>query len=118
MNKEKYYKFDKRLYGTLNFNSPRCGKTYYEIIKSWKKLKERIEYLERSNDRREDTILEQRQEISNLEDNWNILNEYLEKRYKDVTSVIGSYGSNTDMLYGKKEMLKEILQQIQKYKRR
>ena len=88
----------------------------------WDKLKkyfnERIEYLERSNDRREDTILEQRQEISNLEDNWNILNEYLEKRYKDVTSVIGSYGSNTDMLYGKKEMLKEILQQIQKYKRR
>ena len=119
MNKEKYYKFDKRLYETLNFNvPPRCGKTYYEINKSWKELKQRIEYLERSNDRREDTILEQRQEISNLEDNWNNLNEYLEKRYKDVTSVIGSYGSNTDMLYGKKEMLKEILQQIQKYKRR
>ena len=35
MNKEKYYKFDKRLYRTLNFNiSPRCGKTYYEINKS------------------------------------------------------------------------------------
>ena len=100
MNKEKYYKFDKRLY------------------EENEKLKERIEYLERRNERREDTILEQRQEISNLEDNWNILNEYLEKRYKDVTSVIGSYGSNTDMLYGKKEMLKEILQQIQKYKRR
>lgn len=33
-----------------------------------KKLKERIEYLERSNNRREDTILEQRQEISDLED--------------------------------------------------
>ena len=42
MNKEKYYKFDKRLY-TLNFNvSPRCGKTYYEINKSWKELKQRI----------------------------------------------------------------------------
>lgn len=38
---------------------------------------------------------------------------YLEKRYKDVTSVIGSYGSNTDLLYGKKYMLEEILQ---KYK--
>lgn len=37
------------------------------------KLKERIEYLERSNNRREDTILEQRQEISDLEDNWNKL---------------------------------------------
>ena len=38
---------------------------------------------------------------------------YLEKRYKDVTSVIGSFGSNTDLLYGKKYMLEEILQ---KYK--
>lgn len=38
-------------------------------------LKERIEYLERSNNRREDTILEQRQEISDLEDNWNELKE-------------------------------------------
>ena len=42
-----------------------------------KKLKERIEYLERSNNRREDTILEQRQEISNLEDNWNKLKKYI-----------------------------------------
>lgn len=41
------------------------------------KLQERIEYLERSNNRREDTILEQRQEISDLEDNWNKLKEYL-----------------------------------------
>ena len=38
---------------------------------------------------------------------------YLEKRYKDVTSVIGSFGSNTDLLYGKKYILEEILQ---KYK--
>ena len=42
-----------------------------------KQLQERIEYLERSNNRREDTILEQRQEISDLEDNWNKLKEYL-----------------------------------------
>lgn len=42
-----------------------------------KQLKERIEYLERSNNRREDTILEQRQEISDLEDNWNSLKEYI-----------------------------------------
>lgn len=39
--------------------------------------------------------------------------KYLEKRYKDITGVIGSYGSNTDMLYGKKDMIIEILQ---KYK--
>lgn len=42
-----------------------------EIQKENKQLKERIEYLEKSNNRREDTILEQRQEISNLEDNLN-----------------------------------------------
>ena len=45
MNKEKYYKFDKRLY-TLNYNvSPKCGKTYYEINKSWKELKQRIKQI-------------------------------------------------------------------------
>lgn len=37
---------------------------------------------------------------------------YLEKRYKDITSVIGSYGSNTDMLYGKKDILEEIFQKF------
>ena len=42
-----------------------------------KQLKERIEYLERSNNRREDTILEQRQKISDLEDNWNKLKKYI-----------------------------------------
>lgn len=36
--------------------------------------------------------------------------KYLEKRYEDVTSVIGSFGSNTDLLYGKKDMIEEILQ--------
>ena len=51
-----------------------------------KQLKERIAYLERSNNRREDTILEQRQEISDLEDNWNKLKEYIRKNiiYDDV----------------------------------
>lgn len=42
-----------------------------------KQLQERIEYLERSNNRREDTILEQRQEISDLEDNWIKLKDLL-----------------------------------------
>ena len=46
-------------------------------------LQERIEYLERSNNRREDTILEQRQEISNLEDNWNELKKFLKNTRKE-----------------------------------
>lgn len=33
-----------------------------------KQIQERMEYLERSNNRREDIIIEQRQEISDLED--------------------------------------------------
>ena len=45
-----------------------------------KQLQERIEYLERSNNRREDTILEQRQEISDLEDNWNKLKEIVKSQ--------------------------------------
>lgn len=48
-----------------------------ELQQKNKQLQERIEYLERSNNRREDTILEQRQKISDLEDNWNKLREYL-----------------------------------------
>lgn len=42
-------------------------------------LQERMKYLERSNNRREDTIIEQRQEISDLEDNWDELKEDLIK---------------------------------------
>lgn len=57
----------------------------YKIVRNYitnlqqenKQLKERIEYLERSNNRREDTILEQRQEISDLEDNWNKLRKHV-----------------------------------------
>lgn len=47
-----------------------------------KQLKERVAYLEKSNNRREETILEQRQEISNLEDNWNRLKENLRTNIK------------------------------------
>ena len=48
--------------------------------KNQKLLKERIEYLERSNDRRESTILEQRQEICDLGDNWDKLREIIRKK--------------------------------------
>lgn len=42
--------------------------TVQELLDKYNGQKERIEYLERNNNRREDTILEQRQRISNLED--------------------------------------------------
>lgn len=66
---------NKKLNGTIQ--------TYDILLKSNieenKQLQERMEYLERSNNRREDIIIEQRQEISDLEDNWDELKEYLEE---------------------------------------
>lgn len=56
-----------------------------------KQLKERMEYLERSNNRREDIIIEQRQEISDLEDNWDELKEYLHN-----VDVVVDYSENYD----------------------
>lgn len=53
-----------------------------QLGKENKQLKERIEYLERSNNRREDTILEQRKEISNLEDKVDEAIEYIEEHIK------------------------------------
>ena len=72
-----------------NFNLNGVGKdmqieVYEQLIgqlqQENKILKERIEYLERSNNRREDTILEQRQEISDLEDNWGRLKEWVKEQ--------------------------------------
>lgn len=64
---------NKKLNGTIQ--------TYDILLKSNieenKQLQERIEYLERSNNRREDIIIEQRQEISDLEDNWIKLKKYI-----------------------------------------
>lgn len=59
--------------------------TYDILLKSNieenKQLQERMEYLERSNNRREDIIIEQRQEISDLEDNWDELKEIIKKKF-------------------------------------
>lgn len=58
---------------------------YIRLYKDYEQ-QEQIKYLERSNNRREDTILEQRQEISDLKDNWDKLKEYIRKNiiYDDV----------------------------------
>ena len=79
-----------------NFNLNGTGKdiqieVYEQLIgqlqQENKELKERIEYLERSNNRREDTILEQRQEISDLEDNWDKLKEWLESNWEESQDI-------------------------------
>lgn len=59
-----------------------------ELQQKNQKLKERIEYLERSNNRREDTILEQREEVCNrLESNWNVLKKYLENKWTESQDI-------------------------------
>lgn len=57
-----------------------------KLIDYFYQKQERIEYLERSNNRREDTIFEQSQKISDLEDNWEKIKEYIRKNiiYDDV----------------------------------
>lgn len=69
------------------------GEYYHNICierltKENQEFQERIEYLERSNNRREDTILEQRQEISDLEDNWNKLKEFIDTLWLDDKGII------------------------------
>ena len=84
-----------------------------QLKANWNKLKKRLttyQILHR------DCKVDNLKNISKIEEKETQQKEfikYLEKRYKDITGVIGSYGSNTDMLYGKKDMIKEILQ---KYK--
>lgn len=50
-----------------------------KLIDYFYQKQERIEYLERSNNRREDTIFEQSQKIIDLEDNWEKIKEYIRK---------------------------------------
>lgn len=78
------------------------------LKKENQKLKERIEYLERSNNRREDTILEQRQEISDLEDNWNKLKEYLHN-----VDVAIDYSENYDGYFINYDELIDKMQELE-----
>lgn len=56
------------------------AKDFEQLQQENKQLQERMEYLERSNNRREDIIIEQRQEISDLEDNWDELKEWVKEQ--------------------------------------
>ena len=79
-----------------------------EIQKENEQLTERMEYLERSNNRREDIIIEQRQEISDLEDNWNELKEYLHN-----VDVVVDYSENYDGHFINYDVLIDKMQELQ-----
>lgn len=86
------------------------------LQKENEQLKERIEYLERSNNRREDTILEQREEIGNLEQQCKKQKEVIDKviecvekeYYSKNTVDIESMGITTNKLLQVRNLLKEV----------
>ena len=82
--------------GELRQANKLLNEQYIRLYKEYEQ-QERIKYLERSNNRREDTILEQRQKICDLEDNWNKLKEDLEL-VVDYGS--GDEASDWDKMYG------------------
>lgn len=86
--------------------------TYDILLKSNieenKQLQKRMEYLERSNNRREDIIIEQRQEISDLEDNWDELKEYLHN-----VDVVVDYSENYDGHFINYDELIDKMQELQ-----
>ena len=59
-----------------------------KLIDYFYKKQERMEYLERSNNRREDTIFEQSQKISDLEDNWDILKNFIDTLWLDNKGIV------------------------------
>ena len=78
-----------------------------------KKLQERVEYLERSNNRREDTILEQRQEIELLE-RYKTLYQSLKKQKDEFTKYLEDESKE---IYRDGGLRQTIFRQIlQKYK--
>ena len=85
-----------KMYEKYSSEVERMQKCIDELQQEKKQLKERIEYLERSNNRREDIILEQRQEINNLEDNWNYIKKLL-KEARQEEYISGYCGTCTDV---------------------
>ena len=59
-----------------------------KLIDYFYKKQERMKYLERSNNRREDTIFEQSQKISDLEDNWDILKNFIDTLWLDNKGIV------------------------------
>lgn len=108
-----YIKFKKEQYDEYLKKINKLIKEKQELKKQVDEYKKDIKDLDNQNKNTFKNIQLNQLKVCNMAKQQKEFIKYLEKRYKDVTSVIGSYGSNTDLLYGKKYMLEEILQ---KYK--
>lgn len=108
-----YIKFKKEQHDEYLEKTNKLIKEKQELKKQVDEYKKDIKDLDNQNKNTFKNIQLNQLKVCNMAKQQKEFIKYLEKRYKDVTSVIGSYGSNTDLLYGKKYMLEEILQ---KYK--
>lgn len=73
-------------------------KTIDFLVQENEKLKERIAYLERSNNRRETTILEQKEEINDLEDKVDKAVKYKEKQKEVIDMFLDTVDKNKMLL--------------------
>ncbi len=96
-NKEHIRHYRKEYAKTHDSSFKKLQDKYKQLQQENKQLQERIEYLERSNNRREDTILEQRQEISDLEDNCLKLKHKLSK----IETLVINHNCDTGDIYYK-----------------
>lgn len=85
------------------------AKDFEQLQQENKQLQERMEYLERSNNRREDIIIKQRQEINNLEDNWDELKKYLHN-----VDVVVDYSENYDGHFINYDELIDKMQELER----
>ena len=77
-----------------------------ELQQKNQQLQERMKYLERSNNRREDTIFEQRQEISDLEDKLSKIETLIINHNCDTGDIYYKYNSK----FLKSELKQRILE--------
>ena len=77
-----------------------------KLIDYFYKKQERIEYLERSNNRREDTIFEQNQKISDLEDKLSKIETLIINHNCDTGDIYYKYNSK----FLKSELKQRILE--------
>lgn len=94
--------------GQLREANKLLNEQYIRLYKEYEQ-QERIKYLERSNNRREDTILEQRQKICDLEDNWNKLKEIVKSQsgFKKQADLKGGLWFEIDELLDKMQELEQ-----------
>ena len=109
---EEKYRVVKCNCGNLFCNGYRCL-DLDDLLKENQELEKQLEETDRKLFFTKNELDMRQKSIDNKLNQQKEFINYLEKRYKDITSVIGSYGSNTDMLYGKKDMIEEIFQKYQ-----